>query len=103
MKRDVHEAMCPLGAVNVMQLLEHNLHLLPIGRAHGDEVKTLYSTINLVTLFNPDGAAQPTYLGILDLIRGIGFKQMRHLGRSYWEDVQWPDFVNWCSSFEMRR
>lgn len=38
---NVQEAMCPLGAINLMQLLEHNLHLLPIGGAHRDEVKTL--------------------------------------------------------------
>ncbi len=38
---DVHEGLCPLSAINIMELLEHNLHLLAIGGAHGDEVKTL--------------------------------------------------------------
>ena len=38
---NVQERISPLGAINIMQLLEHNLHLLPIGRAHRDEMKTL--------------------------------------------------------------
>ena len=42
---DLHEGLCPLSAINIMELLEHNLHLLAIGGAHGDEVKTLYDTM----------------------------------------------------------
>ena len=42
---DVHEGLCPLGAINIMKLLEHNLHLLPVGGAHGDKVKTLYDNL----------------------------------------------------------
>ena len=43
-EENAHEGICPLGAVNVMELLEHNLHLLPIGRALRDEMKTLHNT-----------------------------------------------------------
>ena len=42
---DVQDRIGPLGAIDLMQLLEHNLHLLPIGRAHGDEMKTLQQSI----------------------------------------------------------
>ena len=38
---DVHEGLCPLSAVDIMQLLKHNLHLLPIGGALGNKVETL--------------------------------------------------------------
>lgn len=57
---NVQEGVGPLGAIKVMQLLEHNLHLLPIGRAHGDEMKAL---------------------GILHLIGRLGFKEMGHVRR----------------------
>lgn len=55
---NAHEGICPLGAVNVMQLLEHNLHLLPIGRALGDEMETLHDTNQPFPPFQPDRAAQ---------------------------------------------
>ena len=57
---DTQKRISPLSPINLPQLLEHNLHLLPIGRAHGDEMKAL---------------------GILHLVRRVGFEKMRHLGR----------------------
>ena len=37
----IHESLSPLGTIDVMQLLEHNLHLLPIGGTLCDKVKAL--------------------------------------------------------------
>lgn len=81
---NVQEAMCPLGAIDLVQFLEHNLHLLPIGRAHRDEVKTLH--INTISPNHRDQAdpIKVTYLCILHLIRRLGFKKMRHVGRRSW-------------------
>lgn len=44
---NVHEGLCPLSAVDIMQLLKHDLHLLPIGGALGDKVETLNNTISM--------------------------------------------------------
>ena len=83
-----------------MELLEHNLHLLPIGRALRDEMKTLYNTNQPFFPSSPIEQRNMMYLGILHLIRGIGFKKMRHLGR-FGYDIQSSDLVNWCSDSEM--
>ena len=37
----LHQSLSPFGTIDVMQLLEHNLHLLPIGGTLCDQVKTL--------------------------------------------------------------
>ena len=37
----IHESLSPFGTINVMQLLEHDLHLLPIGGTLRDKVKAL--------------------------------------------------------------
>ena len=50
---NAHEGICPLGPVNLMQLLEHNLHLLPIGRALCDEMKALHNTDQPFIPFSP--------------------------------------------------
>lgn len=44
---DVHEGLSPLRAVDIMQLLKHDLHLLPIGGALGNKVEALNHTISL--------------------------------------------------------
>ena len=38
---EIHESLSPFGTIDFMQLLEHNLHLLPIGGTLRDKVKTL--------------------------------------------------------------
>ena len=38
---NIHECLSPFGTIDVMQLLEHNLHLLPIGGTLCDKVKAL--------------------------------------------------------------
>jgi len=37
----VHEGGVPGGAVDICELLEHNLNFLSVGGAHGDEMKAL--------------------------------------------------------------
>ena len=37
----LHQGVVPFRAVNVLELLEHDLDFLPVGRVHGDEVETL--------------------------------------------------------------
>ena len=44
--RDAHEGLCPLSAVDIMELLEHDLHLLPIGGVHCNKMKALHNTIS---------------------------------------------------------
>ena len=39
--KEIHECLSPFGTIDVMQLLEHNLHLLPIGSTLCDKVKAL--------------------------------------------------------------
>ena len=39
----VHERLSPFCTVDIMELFEHDLHFLTIGRVHCDEVKTLFS------------------------------------------------------------
>ena len=47
LEKDLHQGLSPLGAVDIVQLLEHNLHLLPIGGALSNKVETLNHTISL--------------------------------------------------------
>ena len=68
-RQDVHDFRQPLRAVDVGQLLEHDLDLLPIGRRLSDEDKTLF---RLSKLRSHDGNLSPNlYLCILDLLRRL--------------------------------
>lgn len=79
-EKDVHEGVGPLRAVDLMEFFEHNLHLLPVGSAHRDKVKTL-PYISVHDPFRPNEVGQLTYFSILHLIRRIGFEKVRHLER----------------------
>lgn len=39
--RDAHLGHGPLCAIDILELLEHDLDFLPIGRIHGEEVEAL--------------------------------------------------------------
>ena len=40
-ERRVHEGLCPFSAVNIMELLKHDLDFLTVGCRHRNEVKAL--------------------------------------------------------------
>lgn len=44
---DLHEGLSPLSAIDIMQFLKHDLHLLPIGGALSNKVETLNHIISL--------------------------------------------------------
>ncbi len=48
---DGHFCLGPFCAIDVFQFLEHDLNFLPIGRVHGDEVKTLASNFSFVEAY----------------------------------------------------
>lgn len=82
-----------------MELLKHDLHLLPIGRTHRDEVKTLQtSCISSIPAYYR--ALNDSYLCVLDLGRGAIFEEVRHL-LSIAKYAQIADLVDWRSRLEV--
>ena len=44
---DPHHSLSPFGAVDLLELLQHDLDLLAVGGVHRDKVKTLHDSVSV--------------------------------------------------------